>query len=57
MQCLQFAGPNKQYLGARVAAGPSNSVVIDQQGIYYIAGKVGVLISSCCRYILTPYPF
>ncbi|KAI9455036.1 RCC1/BLIP-II [Russula earlei] len=35
----QFAGPNKQFLGAKVAAGPTNSVVIDQQGIYYIAGK------------------
>jgi hypothetical protein len=36
----QFAGPQKQYLGVKVAAGPSNSVVIDRQGMYYVAGKV-----------------
>ncbi|KAH9988564.1 regulator of chromosome condensation 1/beta-lactamase-inhibitor protein II [Russula vinacea] len=35
----QFAGPHKQYLGVKVAAGPSNSVVIDRQGMYYVAGK------------------
>ncbi|KAI9433482.1 RCC1/BLIP-II [Lactarius indigo] len=35
----QFAGPNTQYLGAKVSAGPSNSVVIDRQGMYYVAGK------------------
>ena len=36
----KFAGPHKQYLGARVSAGPSSSVVIDRQGMYYVAGKV-----------------
>ncbi|KAI9449966.1 RCC1/BLIP-II [Lactarius psammicola] len=35
----QFAGPHTQYLGAKVSAGPSNSVVIDRQGMYYVAGK------------------
>ncbi|KAF8264509.1 regulator of chromosome condensation 1/beta-lactamase-inhibitor protein II [Lactarius quietus] len=35
----QFAGPHKQYLAAKVSAGPSNSVVIDRQGMYYVAGK------------------
>jgi hypothetical protein len=42
---LQFAGPQKQYLGAKVAAGSSSSVVIDRQGMYYVAGKVGFVIS------------
>ena len=27
-------------MGAYVIAGPSNSVVIDKQGIYWMAGKV-----------------
>jgi alpha-tubulin suppressor-like RCC1 family protein len=36
----KFAGPNKQYLAAKISAGPSNSVVIDRQGMYYVAGKV-----------------
>lgn len=40
MWCLQFAGPHKQFLGAKVFAGPTNSVVIDRQGMYYMAGKV-----------------
>ncbi|KAF8888101.1 RCC1/BLIP-II [Infundibulicybe gibba] len=35
----QFAGPNEISMGAFVAAGPSNSVVIDKQGMYYMAGK------------------
>jgi hypothetical protein len=40
MWCLQFAGPHKQFLGAKVVAGPTNSVVIDRQSMYYMAGKV-----------------
>lgn len=35
----QFAGPNEMTMGAHVNAGPSNSVVIDKQGMYWIAGK------------------
>jgi hypothetical protein len=27
-------------MGAQVIAGPSNSVVIDKQGMYWMAGKV-----------------
>jgi len=34
-----FAGPNVITMGARVAAGPSNTVVIDKQGMYWMAGK------------------
>jgi len=41
----QFAGPHKQYLGAKVVAGSSSSVVIDRQGMYYVAGKVRFLAS------------
>ena len=37
---LQFAGPNEATMGAAIAAGPSNSVVIDKQGMYWMAGKV-----------------
>ncbi|KAI8985752.1 regulator of chromosome condensation 1/beta-lactamase-inhibitor protein II [Trametes punicea] len=35
----QFAGPNEITMGAQVVAGPSNSVVIDKQGMYWMAGK------------------
>ena len=35
----QFAGPNEITMGAYVSAGPSNSIVIDKQGMYWIAGK------------------
>ncbi|KAJ7623521.1 regulator of chromosome condensation 1/beta-lactamase-inhibitor protein II [Roridomyces roridus] len=34
-----FAGPNEQLMGALVAAGPSNSVVVDRQGMYWMTGK------------------
>jgi len=27
-------------MGAKVAAGPSNTAVIDKQGMYWMAGKV-----------------
>lgn len=30
-------------MGAQVIAGPSNSVVIDKQGMYWMAGKVGFM--------------
>ncbi len=35
----QFAGPNELSKAVHVNAGPSNSVVIDKQGMYWIAGK------------------
>ncbi|KAF9456066.1 regulator of chromosome condensation 1/beta-lactamase-inhibitor protein II [Collybia nuda] len=35
----QFVGPNDVTMGAHVIAGPSNSVVIDKQGMYWMAGK------------------
>lgn len=35
----QFAGPNDMTMGAQVVAGPSNTVVIDQQKMYWMAGK------------------
>ncbi|KXN84132.1 hypothetical protein AN958_00402 [Leucoagaricus sp. SymC.cos] len=35
----QFSGQNDASLASAVAAGPTNSVVIDKQGLYYIAGK------------------
>ena len=38
-QVPQFAGPNEATMGAQVVAGPSNSVVIDKQGMYWMAGK------------------
>ncbi|KAK7031433.1 PHD-type domain-containing protein [Favolaschia claudopus] len=34
-----FAGPNEMLMGAFVAAGPSNSVVVDRQGMYWMTGK------------------
>jgi len=39
---FQFIGPNVITMGAIVAAGPSNTAVIDKQGMYWMAGKV------CC---------
>ena len=39
----QFAGPNDAQMGAKVIAGPTNSVVIDKQGMYWMAGKVRAL--------------
>ena len=36
----QFTGPNVSNMGQIVVAGPSNSVVIDKQGMYWMAGKV-----------------
>ncbi|GLB41420.1 putative regulator of chromosome condensation (RCC1) repeat [Lyophyllum shimeji] len=35
----QFAGPDDPMMGARIAAGPTNSVVVDKQGMYWMAGK------------------
>ncbi|EJC99702.1 RCC1/BLIP-II [Fomitiporia mediterranea MF3/22] len=35
----QFSGPNEISRGVFVAAGPSNSIVIDRQKMYYMAGK------------------
>ncbi|OBZ74133.1 Protein RCC2 [Grifola frondosa] len=35
----QFAGPNELLMGAEIAAGPSNTVVIDKQRMYWMAGK------------------
>ena len=39
----QFTGPNPTSMGRLVVAGPSNSVVIDRQGMYWMAGKVSHL--------------
>src|SRR6266404_4528509 len=50
----KFAGSHTKYLGAKVAAGPSSSVVIDRQGIYYVAGKVRICFSLCCRVLTSP---
>ena len=41
---LQFAGPNEAAMGSDIAAGPSNSVVIDKQGMFWMAGKVSRLL-------------
>ncbi|PFH46297.1 hypothetical protein AMATHDRAFT_51137 [Amanita thiersii Skay4041] len=35
----QFAGPNETQMGSQVVAGPTNSVVVDRQGMYWMAGK------------------
>ncbi|KAG6810944.1 hypothetical protein H0H92_009685 [Tricholoma furcatifolium] len=35
----QFAGPEHATMGARISAGPTNSVVVDNQGMYWMAGK------------------
>nr|GAT55086.1 predicted protein [Mycena chlorophos] len=34
-----FAGPNEHLRATIVCAGPSNSVVVDRQGMYWMAGK------------------
>lgn len=36
----QFAGPSEATMAQGIAAGPSSSVVIDKQGMYWMAGKV-----------------
>ena len=33
-------------MGAAIAAGPTNSVVIDKQGMYWMAGKVITFVWS-----------
>ncbi|EDR07538.1 uncharacterized protein LACBIDRAFT_250496, partial [Laccaria bicolor S238N-H82] len=35
----QFAGPNEATMASAIAAGPSNSVAVDKQGMYWMAGK------------------
>ena len=35
----QFAGPNEVTMAAHVIAGPSCSVVIDKQAMFWMAGK------------------
>ncbi|KAF9060521.1 RCC1/BLIP-II [Rhodocollybia butyracea] len=35
----QFSGPNKATMGKAVVCGPSNTVVVDRQGMYWMAGK------------------
>ncbi|KII83393.1 hypothetical protein PLICRDRAFT_180473 [Plicaturopsis crispa FD-325 SS-3] len=35
----QFAGPNEATMGRLITAGPSNTVVVDKQGMYWMAGK------------------
>jgi hypothetical protein len=46
VQDLQFAGPNEATMGAQICAGPTSSVVIDRQGMYWLAGKVSTLSDS-----------
>ena len=52
----QFTGPNVPSMGRIVAAGPSNSVVIDKQGMYWMAGKVSHLWLYSARQNLTLPP-
>ncbi|KAH0836905.1 regulator of chromosome condensation 1/beta-lactamase-inhibitor protein II [Lanmaoa asiatica] len=35
----QFAGPNEMTMGSQIVAGPTNTVVIDKQRMYWMAGK------------------
>ncbi len=37
---LQFSGQSDTSFASAVVAGPTNSVVIDKQGMYWMAGKV-----------------
>jgi hypothetical protein len=49
----QFSGQNDTSLATAVAAGPTSSVVVDkQQGMYYMAGKVG----SICNVSKEQFP-
>jgi alpha-tubulin suppressor-like RCC1 family protein len=36
----KFSGPNDNSTASAIAAGPTSSVVVDKQGMFYIAGKV-----------------
>lgn len=54
---LQFAGPNEATMGAAIAAGPSNSVVIDKQGMYWMAGKVLTFEVISCDLVVLMLPF
>jgi len=36
----QFAGPNELTMARTIAAGPTNSIVVDKQGMFWMAGKV-----------------
>jgi alpha-tubulin suppressor-like RCC1 family protein len=40
IQCSQFSGQSESALATTVSAGPTNSVVVDKQGLYHMAGKV-----------------
>ncbi|EIN06350.1 RCC1/BLIP-II [Punctularia strigosozonata HHB-11173 SS5] len=35
----QYAGPNEITMGSAISAGPTSTVVIDKQGMYWMAGK------------------
>ena len=49
---FQFSGPNDIVRAVKVVAGPSNSVVIDRQGMYWMTGKVSVIsILEACSLI------
>jgi len=50
----KFAGSHTKISWRQVAAGPSSSVVIDRQGIYYVAGKVRICFSLCRRVLTSP---
>lgn len=40
----QFAGPNKPTTAEDISAGPTSTVVIDRQRMYWLAGKVSALV-------------
>ena len=54
LSCSQFTGPNEITMGAHIIAGPSNSVVIDKQSMYWMAGKVNYLRSPNPSYAHSP---
>ena len=52
----QFSGPNKLTMAMHVSAGPSNSVVIDNQNMYWIAGKWKNTGDGTCAVGFEPVP-
>lgn len=39
-----------------ISAGPSSSVVVDRQGMYYVAGKVSFCVIFCLQVLTLPDP-
>ena len=48
----QFSGSDDASLASAVSAGPTNSVVLDRQGMYYMAGKVRHSQRFLCAHVL-----